>query len=476
MFGTSLAVRLILAAKAAFYGGWSALTTEGTGFFRVTCLDGVWWIVDPEGNVFLSKGVNHVSYTADVAPTLGYSPYGRVTRTKYGDATSWAQASVERLRNWGFNTIGAWSSSETFTQGMAYTPILNIGSAAGGDWLQGRFPDVFSARFRETADRIARERCAPLRDDPYLLGYFTDNELRWGADWRSDQSLLEDYWSLPPEAEGKRAALRLVAERYGTIQRFNETWGTHYADFESLGAETHLRAVSDTMRRAQWTLLRKTVLRTFSREAILGHLRRIYPSLDTFNERWGTRYASYEDVLNETTESPQAEELGALQSHFLRTVAAEYFRVCAEAIRRYDPNHLILGCRFAGYAPPEVVQSMGDAVDVVSYNNYDFLPPVEKLRQIHEWTGKPILLTEFSFKAMDSGLPNTRGAGKPVATQQERAEHFDQYVTALLDLPFAVSFRIGFTLVTPKGVSTVKIATTVLSSSTTNRGRSSQSG
>jgi hypothetical protein len=183
------------------------------------------------------------------------------------------------------------------------------------------------------------------------------------------------------------------------------------------------------------------VLRTFSREAILGHLRRIYPSLDTFNERWGTRYASYEDVLNETTESPQAEELGALQSHFLRTVAAEYFRVCAEAIRRYDPNHLILGCRFAGYAPPEVVQSMGDAVDVVSYNNYDFLPPVEKLRQIHEWTGKPILLTEFSFKAMDSGLPNTRGAGKPVATQQERAEHFDQYVTALLDLPFAVGFH-----------------------------------
>jgi hypothetical protein len=195
------------------------------------------------------------------------------------------------------------------------------------------------------------------------------------------------------------------------------------------------------MRQAQWTLVRKTASRNFARDVVLRYVQRMYPSLDAFNERWGTRYASFEDALNETAESPLAGELAALQSRFLRVVAAEYFRVCAEAIRRHDPNHLVLGCRYAGYAPPEVVQSMGDAVDIVSYNNYDFLPPVEKLRQIHEWTRKPVMLTEFSFKAMDSGLPNTRGAGQPVATQEERAQHFDNYVTALLGLPFAVGFH-----------------------------------
>jgi hypothetical protein len=51
------------------------------------------------------------------------------------------------------------------------------------------------------------------------------------------------------------------------------------------------------------------------------------------------------------------------------------------------------------------------------------------------------MLTEFSFKAMDSGLPNTRGAGQPVKTQQDRADNFDTYVTELIKLPYAVGFH-----------------------------------
>ena len=51
------------------------------------------------------------------------------------------------------------------------------------------------------------------------------------------------------------------------------------------------------------------------------------------------------------------------------------------------------------------------------------------------------MLTEFSLKAKDSGLPNTRGAGKPVATQQDRAEHFERYVTRLAQMPFLVGYH-----------------------------------
>ncbi|MBI4874913.1 MAG: hypothetical protein HY822_09815 [Acidobacteria bacterium] len=46
------------------------------------------------------------------------------------------------------------------------------------------------------------------------------------------------------------------------------------------------------------------------------------------------------------------------------------------------------------------------------------------MNQIASLTGKPTMVTEFSFKAMDSGLPNTKGAAKPVATQQERASSY----------------------------------------------------
>ena len=51
------------------------------------------------------------------------------------------------------------------------------------------------------------------------------------------------------------------------------------------------------------------------------------------------------------------------------------------------------------------------------------------------------MVTEFSFKAMDSGLPNTKGAAKPVATQEDRAKGFAAYVEALAALPGCVGFH-----------------------------------
>ena len=51
------------------------------------------------------------------------------------------------------------------------------------------------------------------------------------------------------------------------------------------------------------------------------------------------------------------------------------------------------------------------------------------------------MITEFSFKAMDSGLPNTKGAAKPVATQQDRADGFARYVSALAALPPCVGYH-----------------------------------
>ena len=51
------------------------------------------------------------------------------------------------------------------------------------------------------------------------------------------------------------------------------------------------------------------------------------------------------------------------------------------------------------------------------------------------------MLTEFSFKAQDSGLPNSKGAGKPLPTQEDRAKHFESYVNGLAQLPFLVGYQ-----------------------------------
>lgn len=426
------------------YGGWQELKGEATGFFHTQQIDGIHWLVDPDGNVFISKGVNHVSYSADNAPKLGYSPYGRATAEKYGSADAWAEAVAERLKGWGFNTIGAWSSGEMFQQKMPYTVILNLAVSTGGDWQRGLFPDVFSDKFRDSVFKSA-EQCARFRDDPFLLGYFTDNELRWGPDWRSIKGLLADFWELPAESAGKKKAVKFLQDFYGKIEKFNEVWGTQFSSFDELEQLSSLKAIGEIMTQAHWGLLIDNLLKDFlkgvPKETIVWYLNQYYDSIDDFNKDFGTDFKSYDEALDEKQIPPQADELRSLESGFLKMVAEQYFKICADAIRKYDPNHMILGCRYAGYAPDEVVESMGDNVDVISYNNYNFLPPVEKLQRIYDQTGKPMMITEFSFKAMDSGLPNTRGAGQPVETQQDRADKFDAYVTALMKLPYMVGFH-----------------------------------
>ncbi len=325
------------------FGGWTKLKSQETGFFRVEKMGGRWWLVTPEGNVFFSKGVCNVNAQPE-SPSSPPAP---------ADLNKWAAETARLLKKWNFNTVGAWSAMQMYSVGLAYTPILNLAASAGRDiWLKGGIPDYFSSEFREAADRAAA-RVKPNAGDPWLLGYFTDNELRWGPDWRSKDSLLETYLKMARSAAGYRRAIEFLQAR-------------------------------------------------------------------------GSKPGSL-------TEEDK--------SSFLELAAAEYARVSRDSIRRYDPNHLILGCRFAGYATEPVLRAMGPYCDVVSYNSYQPSAPAEKLRQISALTGKPSMVTEFSFKAMDSGLPNTKGAAKPVPTQQDRAEGFTRYVEGLAALPTCVGFH-----------------------------------
>ena len=358
-------------------GGWNRLRFDATGFFHVSERDGIWWLVTPEGNAFLSKGVNNVSFRADNAPQLGYSPYERAVQSKYGSQEAWAKAVVERLRGWGFNTLGAWSSSSTFDRNMPYTINLGLATRAGADWLKGAVGDFFSEDFEKKMEAACQQLCGPRAQDPWLLGYFTDNELRWGADWRGKQSLLEEYLRFPEDAAGRKAALEFLQQRYRDTAALNRAWGTSITRWDELSG----------------------------REQISGD-------------------AARQD-----------------QAAWQEAVARRYFVTCKGAIRKADPNHLILGCRFAGQAPDPVLRGLRDYVDVVSFNNYGQTTPVETLQNIHRLTGRPMMLTEFSFKAMDSGLPNTKGAGRPVATQADRADGFTRYVQGLIDLPFMVGFH-----------------------------------
>jgi agarase len=100
---------------------------------------------------------------------------------------------------------------------------------------------------------------------------------------------------------------------------------------------------------------------------------------------------------------------------------------------------MILGCRddMASSGLPVAEASRG-LVDVWSVNYYvprAFAPP---LKMQYNASRAPILITEWSFRSRDSGLPNTEGAGPVVATQADRADKYREYMTDLLAQPYVV--------------------------------------
>ncbi len=99
----------------------------------------------------------------------------------------------------------------------------------------------------------------------------------------------------------------------------------------------------------------------------------------------------------------------------LTDLATRYYRICHDAIRRYDPHHLILGDRYeAGRPlPEEVVRAALPYVDVLSFQHF---APVERvaanLARWHQFSGKPVLVadTSVNVKQADGGQRHD-GAG-----------------------------------------------------------------
>jgi len=129
----------------------------------------------------------------------------------------------------------------------------------------------------------------------------------------------------------------------------------------------------------------------------------------------------------------------ARQDRIFWLVAKRYFQLTVAAIKAADPNHLILGCRFAYEPSPGVIDAAGRYCDVISFNCYD--PDPSGVIDAYAAAENPCLIGEFSLRAIDSGLPNTKGAGPLVATQAGRAAGFRHYVTAALQHPTVVGYH-----------------------------------
>ena len=362
-----------------------------TGFFHVELHNGKWWIIDPSGSSFYAVGTDHVDYNAFFCEKLGYAPYHNNIEKQFGSEEKWAENSVQRLKAWHFNTLGVGCSSSTYYKGLPHTKFLGWGSGftAVSDitprttWTG--FPDVFHPRFAKWCDAMARQQCAIDRNDPWLLGYFIDNELEWFGKDGSDTGLVDETFKKPMGHPAKTALIKFLQGRYPSIADFNRAWGLNERNWAELEISTSPPASTTSL------------------------------------------------AMRDRTD-------------FVKLIAERYFAITTEAIRKADPNHMVLGCRFAGFMPKGVMPIAGQYCDIVSVNYYGkvdmkhgYSPDMPSvMEKYYSQAKRPLMLTEWSFPALDAGLPSLYGAGQRVPTQKDKAFCYSVYQRTLFSLPFMV--------------------------------------
>ena len=179
----------------------------------------------PRRRRFLSKGVNTVRFDQDAIQNSKRIPYAEACGKKYGSESAWRTAAARRLASWGFNTLGSWSDEAVAAAApvpLAVTHNLDLGMSfawqtndRAGSGPKQDFPDVFDPAFETHVRRRAREHCAARSGEQHLIGWFIDNELRWGADWRGPDELLTLFLRLSSATPGRIAATDWLRQHHG---------------------------------------------------------------------------------------------------------------------------------------------------------------------------------------------------------------------------------------------------------------------
>ena len=164
---------------------------------------------------------------------------------------------------------------------------------------------------------------------------------------------------------------------------------------------------------------------TWCKRGLIAHLMGKYGSIDALNQAWNTAFASF-DALKEPIEKASAFSEQAKQD--LRLYSSELIRaytaIPSMACREVDPNHMILGMRWAWISDPALVSGW-ECLDVFSISCYA-VDPTAAIALVEELkVDLLIMIGEFHFGALDTGLTAT--GLEAVRTQKDRGRAYRYY-------------------------------------------------
>jgi len=370
---------------------------EARGHFRTKKINNKWWIIDPDGCLFWSAGVNSAGKLVVSTPIKdrehffegipvkssenevlfnGTNIYKHGLANlyrKYGENSEeeYVAVSLKRMKSWGLNTLGGWSA-ETIAQHpedikLPYTVYIN--SVWPG--INDKFPDVFDPRWATNVENSIEEKAAIVKDDPYFFGFFINNEIHWG----NPLSLANNTLAKDGKSAGKQVYIALLQERL--------------------------------------------------------------ESVNTFNQLTGATISSWEDLLNTkmNTMGLDIYVLKDINIEHYNNMCEVYFKTTRELIDKYAAGKMYLGSRWHGNH--KNIYNMTVAakyLDIFSFNAYE--NEVEFYPYPPENIDMPFIISEFNFGALDRGKFFT-GLGY-ASSQRNRGEKYVNFIQGAFRNPKCV--------------------------------------
>ncbi|KMT66819.1 beta-galactosidase [Catenovulum maritimum] len=449
--------------RTKFHGWKSGPRFAATGYFRTEKIEGKWALIDPEGYLYFSSGIDIIRLSNSSTLT-GYDFDQNLVEKRTADMTvaeddqplnpvsKQAQATryvANQTRKDLFNWLPDYNDSlgnhygyrrETQSGPLKHGETFSFYSAN----LERRYGETYPESYLDTWRQVTLRR---MLDWGYTsLGnwsessYYGNNQIPFVAfaDIIGDFGTLSsgfDFWHGVPDAYDPKFKQRAVAAAKHVAAQINATpWcmGVFLDNEQSFG-----RGGSDESRYG-------IVLNTLTRDAKEVHakaaftqsLKNKYKTISALNKAWQKDIASWQAFAAGIDASFNTEQQKQDYSELLYQYGVQYFGTVNAALKSVLPNHLYLGSRLPVWGMPlEIVKAAAENSDVITYNLYeeglvkgqwDFLAEVDA----------PSLIGEFSFGADDAG--HVHPGIVISADQKDRAEQMKKYMHSIIDNPYFV--------------------------------------
>jgi hypothetical protein len=473
------------------FGGLPIRVTAATGYFHATKIGARWVFATPEGNAFWLRGVYAVGW-GDGGQVASQTFETRFNR----DQMAFATRAVRRLKAWGFNAIGPYSSPYAMPvptnlrkdgnpEPIPFIRALNaswygsthepntkaarwrlapapfktllvgaVDTAVYKGW-PGHTPDVFDPNFATFVRGLAADR-RTLSRSTNVTGW-SPGRKTWVT---TSGGLPHPVLSVTPWMLGTTPDDVDYVFGFGPGPEVPGLRGVIHPHIGWIVAVTRPEQRSNTAVGTAFGL-RQTVQYddpvVYAKRAWRDHLIAKYRTIEALNAAWGSTYTTFSSdggwptgrgLLDESGRSPwigsDPERLSRTApavrddlDAFLEVFADRYFTIVTSAARAAAPNHLVFSPAMLnghkGLTRRRILRAAGRYCDVIEVNQNPDKPELIGITYA-ETGGRPMVSWVAHAANPDSAFHAYRSPfGPSLPTQAERASRYQRTLDLFLN-------------------------------------------